>query len=279
MENANYLVSTLKNADFYLRLGLSLAYGASLLLAGYTLSSRGSGVVGKKNSQGAARFFFYLGTLLSISAFTVLYFLPDASRGLLVNMGIGLVLAIATLFYERGNKEQMALSFLACALILFLNLISPFLVSYQDASTPATWLLKLHILTAILGEGLFVLAFVGSLLYLWDYRNLKSKWLRKSQFFPSLEKLDRLTENALFLGLVFITTSLVSGIALFTQENLETSFVKVLWAFGVWFWYVFCIFGREMWGWRGRRGAVLSLWGMLIMGAALFGTLWNFLVS
>jgi ABC-type uncharacterized transport system permease subunit len=94
----------------------------------------------------------------------------------------------------------------------------------------------------------------------------------------SLSGLEKLVERSSLIGLSFITFSLLSGLALIFVGKIavQVGFVKILWAFLVWGWYVMTIFGRSLWGWRGRKGAKLAIFGMILLLLGLFGTIWQY---
>lgn len=138
------------------------------------------------------------------------------------------------------------------------------------------WILYLHITTAVIGELIFVVAFGTSCIYLHTYNKLKQKVIDHNLHPTSLSKLEKFVVRASVVGLIFITTSLVSGLLfLFTQQNTsQIGLMKLLWAFCVWGWYLLAIFGRRLWGWRGRKGARLIIFGMILLIFGLFGILW-----
>lgn len=138
------------------------------------------------------------------------------------------------------------------------------------------YLLYLHISTAIIGELIFVVAFATSCLYLKTYKKLKQKTIDYNSHPTSLSTLEKFIVRSSIIGLIFITTSLISGLLfLFIDKDYSRiSFAKILWAFCVWGWYLLAIFGRHLWGWRGKKGAQLILFGMILLVFGLFGALW-----
>jgi ABC-type uncharacterized transport system permease subunit len=94
---------------------------------------------------------------------------------------------------------------------------------------------------------------------------------------PSLETLDKLVGRTSLVGFLLISTSLATGVMLIVDIRLRAHItsLKVIWAFAVWGWYLLALVGRGYWGWTGRRGAHLSIWGTLLLGLTLFGTIWN----
>ena len=282
------LTKSLDNALVLLRVGMATGFGISFLLNGVILQRQTSvqqDRISPNNDEfilKLSRFIFVLATALTIAYFTIAMVHPYTSMNDLVHVGIALVLSLLSFGFDRLKNGLPAMSFLSGAFIWLIIVIFPFLFP-KETSVPKTvsWLSGLHVSTAIAGEGLFVAAFFSSLLYLWVYRNLKLKIIAKIPNLPSLSSLDNIIEKSSLAGLFLITTSLVSGLALVSSSTspAKVGYTKIIWAFSVWGWYVLCIFGRGLWGWRGRKGAQLSLWGTAILLLALFGTVWDLVLK
>lgn len=127
-----------------------------------------------------------------------------------------------------------------------------------------------HIVTAVLGVALYGIAFGVSLMYLLQEREVKGK--RFGALFsrlPSLDSLDRLNQRLVRAGFVFYTVALIAG-------TITASAVwKSAWSWDpqqvisvlVWMLYGAMVQLRHT-GWHGRRYAVLTLVGfVLILGS------------
>lgn len=274
--DAQDILVNLKQTENIVRTAIVAAFGLSSLLNGYVLQKRAAKVPRVSFAFRVARHAYIFGTGFLIAFCTLAIISPATSTSALVTVGIPLVLALIALSFDKENPGVPALQFLSGALIFLIIAASAFLFPAEAASaTDLGWLSVLHIVTAIAGEGLCIVAFCASLLYVWDYRRLKKKILERTPFLPSLDTLDRTIEKTTLIGLGLISTSLISGISLtFGAAAIEASLVKIIWAFTVWIWFVMAIFGREFLGWRGRRGAHLTIWGAVLMLIALFGTIW-----
>lgn len=130
--------------------------------------------------------------------------------------------------------------------------------------------ITVHIITAIGGYALFAIAFVVALMYLLQEREVKGK--RFGVLFlrlPSLDALDRLNQRLVRLGFVVFSVALVAGTV------MANSLWKSAWswdpqqvvALAVWFLYGAMVQLRHT-GWHGRRYAVLTLVGfVLVLGS------------
>lgn len=273
------LISNIFMLEAVSRIAMSTLFGFAVLCFGYTLSLKARDKKHSEKFHFIARVFFILASVFTVIYGTLEFILPINSITTQVYTSICLVLAIAVIIVDRGKDGLPSFSFLVGALIFLMVTITPFLDPkplYRAASVD--WLVYFHIGTAALGEAIFVAAFCASLLYLRDYRKLKQRKLVKNPSPTSLSGLEKLVERSSLIGLTFITFSLLSGLALIFIGKIavQVGFVKILWAFLVWGWYVMTIFGRSLWGWRGRKGAKLAIFGMILLMLGLFGTIWQY---
>ena len=123
------------------------------------------------------------------------------------------------------------------------------------------WLTVLHLVLAIAGEALFVLACGAGAMYLIQNNLLKHKKPGKmSNLLPSLGDLDRINAIALLWGFVFLTLGMIGGavFAAFVWPDAWIYDPKVIWAFTVWVVYGILLHQRLAIGWKGSRMAILS---------------------
>ena len=135
----------------------------------------------------------------------------------------------------------------------------------------------LHIMAAILAVALFAISFGVAIMYLLQEREVKGK--RFGAFFlrlPSLDALDRLNQRLVRAGFVAFTIALLAG-------TLNAAVVwKSAWSWDpqqvisvlIWLLYGAMVELRHQ-GWHGRRYAVLTLVGFLVLAGAM-GTLQAF---
>lgn len=279
--DSNQLASLLRNfvaAQMVARFLVSLLFGFSLLAGGSALLAPERKRTASRNAR-AAYTSFVLGTVALLAECALTLIDPNPPMANVVTLGVGSVLGVLTLSLDRSRPEGIPeLTFLSAAVIWLIAVVTPLLFPPAFKSfVTLTGLTGVHIFTAIAGEGLCVVAFCGSLLYLWQHRRLKNKVLGTNNIGTSLNVLDRIVERSSLSGLFLLTVSLISGVALaFAGADMsQVGLVKILWAIAVWVWYVVSIFGRSAWGWRGRLGARLSVSGSLLIFLALFGTVWR----
>ena len=127
-----------------------------------------------------------------------------------------------------------------------------------------------HIITAVLGVALYGIAVGVAVMYLLQEREVKGK--RFGALFsrlPSLDSLDRLNQRLVRAGFVFYSVALVAG------TITATAVWKSAWSWDpqqvisvlVWMLYGAMVQLRHT-GWHGRRYAVMTLVGfMLVLGS------------
>ena len=133
-----------------------------------------------------------------------------------------------------------------------------------DAGPMKSAILPLHIVSNVLGDALFLLAFASAVAYLVQERRLKQKRLTGLfQRLPPLDALDRAEHGFLLAGFPPLTVGIITG-AVFAQR-VEAGSAADVWraAFGYATWGLFAavLLARAVGGWRGRRAAYGTIAG------------------
>jgi len=125
----------------------------------------------------------------------------------------------------------------------------------------SAWL-TVHIVLVLLGYAALTFAGVGSLLYLFQERELKAKKPRKFYYrLPALGTLDDLISKSMAVGFVLITLAVIAG-STWAFIELKTAWIrspKIAISFFTWGVYLALIFLRVTAGWRGRKAAILTV--------------------
>ncbi len=123
------------------------------------------------------------------------------------------------------------------------------------------WLL-LHVGTIFMGNGLFAIAFLASIMYLLQEHFIKNKKL--GPFYsrlPSLASLDSINHYSLIYGFPFLTAGMITG-SVYAQYILGAYWQwdpKEVWSLITWLFYAALLHERIAAGWRGRRAALMSI--------------------
>ena len=140
----------------------------------------------------------------------------------------------------------------------------------------SAWL-PIHAGTSLFAYAFFSLAFCGSIMYLLQERELKSK--KFGYFFsrlPSLDALDQLNSHCLTIGFVFLTLGMVTG-SLWTKQAWGVYWQwhsKEICSLVAWVVFLVQMHQRYTVGWRGKRAAILTLVGFAIVVFTLWGAMY-----
>jgi len=163
------------------------------------------------------------------------------------------------------------------SLLIFILLLISAAASRETAPlVPAlqSWWLPVHAGVSLVAYGFLALAFCGGLMYLLQEKELKTK--RFGYFFsrlPSLDALDQLNSHCLTAGFLFLTLGIITG-TMWAHQAWGTYWQwdpKETWSLITWFIYLIQVHQRITVGWRGRRAAIMAVFGFC---AVLF-TLWG----
>ncbi len=147
--------------------------------------------------------------------------------------------------------------------------LAPILQSY--------WL-PIHTGFAFLGDAIFLVGFLVSIIYLLAERDIKKKRLHAIfGKFPSLETLDRINYRCMSYGFPFLTIGIITG-SIWAQSAWGSFWSwdpKETWSLITWIVYASMIHNRFTMGWRGRKTAYLMILGFIsvlvtFLGVSLF---------
>ncbi len=126
----------------------------------------------------------------------------------------------------------------------------------------------------------FALAGLTGLLYLLQEKELKSKRLTFMHFrLPALATLERLSSLLIGWGYPALTLGILFGAH--WSRTVWGAYVlpdpKMIWAVLTWVFYTGFLVGRWVWGWRGRRNALLTIvgFGAIILNYLGISFLWQ----
>jgi ABC-type uncharacterized transport system permease subunit len=144
--------------------------------------------------------------------------------------------------------------------LLLLARLTPAGAAPEDLST----LGRIHISLATIGVGVFALASALSAIYLAEDRALKKKQFDALTFKDRgapLEALDRLSHRLVWVGFPIFTIALVLGAVWTSRLGASLGRIEYVLAAVTWFAFATLLVARQIYGWRGRRAAILTLEG------------------
>ncbi len=164
----------------------------------------------------------------------------------------------------RYGINPLGLFSLPLVTILMLGTVT--LKSYPTPEILKNSWIYWHTTFLILAYGMFFVTFIASVLYLVQQKEIKNR--RPRVFYhrlPSLLAMDNAFQHFLMWGFCFMTLGLMAGVIRAEAEWLGGWLTdpKVVCAFATWLIYLVLIFLRLSAGWRGKRAALMSLFGFL----------------
>lgn len=183
-------------------------------------------------------------------------------------------ISVAFIAYVIRLKVYILGAFLAPLLFLLTipSVIIPQGMIEQNPTIMNPWLLS-HVSLVFASEAIFTVAFIAGMLYVFQEKRLKSKkvgsFLMK---LPSLTTLDKLNHLCLLIGFPLLTLGLALGI-LYSKQLLGVFWkwdYKEVWALVTWILFASLIYARLAAGWKGKKAALGSILGFLVIIITLF---------
>ncbi len=124
--------------------------------------------------------------------------------------------------------------------------------------------LPIHVILAIAGNSIFALTAIGGCMYMLQEKLIKSKRIgRFHRLLPSLETLDKINRHGLPFGFFLLTLGIITG-ALWAGSVWGSYWSwdpKETWSLITWFAYAAMVHQRVVLGWRGKKAAMLAIFG------------------
>ena len=173
------------------------------------------------------------------------------------------------IFFERQYKVTSLGSFIIPVALMMLvasstlhmeaRLLPPILQS--------KWFL-FHALLAFASYACFTIAAGVAVVYLIQRYFLKTKHLGALfQKLPSLETMDDISYRCLTFGFPLLTVAIISG-SVWSEQAMGSYWIwdrKQTWSLIIWLIYALLLHGRITIGWRGKRAAILSIIGFIVV--------------
>jgi cytochrome c-type biogenesis protein CcsB len=125
-----------------------------------------------------------------------------------------------------------------------------------------------HALMAFASYACFTIAAGIAIMYLIQRYFLKTKHFGALfQKLPSLETMDDISYRCLTFGFPLLTVAIISG-SIWSEQAMGSYWVwdpKQTWSLIIWCIYAALLHGRITIGWRGKRAAILSIFGFIVV--------------
>jgi HemX protein len=224
----------------------------------------------ERRLPGAATLVFAAGLLAhgaAVAAFTLRFGeLPLVGLGPALS-SLGLLIALGTLMAATlGHAGTVGLVLAPLVTVLTGVGLAVRVHPIPEEDTFRSVWIVLHVLFAMVGFVGLALAFAAGLMYLLQFRELKSKHFGAIfRVFPPLDTLERLGRRGVLVGFPFLTLALVLGFAWIARfdDPRAVGNPKLLWGALSW-----SILLAVLLAGRGRRAALFSVIGFVVVVVA-----------
>ncbi len=173
--------------------------------------------------------------------------------------------------YKIAGLGSIVLPIISIMVIWALTLSSP--IKPLPPVLQSYWL-PIHTGFAFIGDAIFLVGCLVSIIYLFAERDIKRKRLHTVfGSFPSLEMLDRINYRCMSYGFPFLTIGIITG-SIWAQSAWGSSWSwdpKETWSLITWIVYAILIHNRLTMGWRGRKTAYLMILGFISVVVTFLG--------
>jgi ABC-type uncharacterized transport system permease subunit len=183
---------------------------------------------------------------------------------------LGLLLALFVL-YTQGTRPLRGLDWFVMPIVVLLLVLAAVFgrTKPHEYDVRSVWLWT-HRVTAYGGAVGFAVAGAVGAMYLIVNRRLRDKSTGPGPNLGSLERLEHLTLAAVTLGFALLTVGAVTGIVRMFAEEKYTPPAKIALALAVWLVYAIVLHSPINPSFRGRKAAVLSVVGFVLMVGTIF---------
>ncbi len=173
--------------------------------------------------------------------------------------------------YVQGTRPLAALDWLLMPVVVVLLVGAAVLgrTNYQNYQPYAEQATRYtHYLTSFAAAAAFAVAAAAGVMYVWQADRLRRKQA-VGRSMGSLERLERLTMTAVTLGFALLTIGIVTGAFEMVRRHMPTTPLKVGLTVGGWLVYAVVLHAPINPVFRGRRAALLSVVGFVLMVGAV----------
>jgi cytochrome c-type biogenesis protein CcsB len=183
----------------------------------------------------------------------------------LVVLAWSTVIVYLVIEYRYKVRQLGSLVFPVVSLAMAYASLSPSLTSEIKPLMPAlqsNWL-TYHVITCFLGYSAFAISFGASIAYLIKARRPPAGIPADKAILPSLRVLDEIIYKTIAIGFLMLGVGIITGAiwANYAWGRYWSWDPKETWSLITWLVYAAFLHARITRGWRGKRTAVLSIFG------------------
>jgi ABC-type uncharacterized transport system permease subunit len=181
---------------------------------------------------------------------------------------LGLLLALFVLYTQRIHPLRGLDWFVLPIVVLLLVCAAVFGKAQPHEYKDSVWH-WVHRITSYGGAVAFAVAGAVGTMYLVTNRRLRTKGALPGPNLGSLERLERLTLASVTLGFALLTVGTVTGLFGMVRDDRTAPTTKIVLAVAVWVVYAIVLHAPINPSFRGRKAAVLSVVGFVLMVGTL----------
>lgn len=186
-----------------------------------------------------------------------------------------LAIIVGFIFFERRYKVTTLGSFVTpVALLMFIGSAALHGGAHELPPILQSNWFWVHALLAFASYAAFAIACGVAVVYLIQRHFLKTKHFGGLfQKLPPLETLDDISYRCLAVGFPLLTVAIISG-SIWSEKAMGSYWIwdpKQTWSLVTWLIYAALLHGRLVIGWRGRRAAILSIIGFIVLLVTFLG--------
>jgi ABC-type transport system involved in cytochrome c biogenesis permease subunit len=185
---------------------------------------------------------------------------------LMTLLAFGITLTYLYIEYKTGVTQT---GFFILLIAAIFQIVSTIFITELPEINPVlkSWLLGVHVATALVGYSAIIISGIYGFLYLKMYTHIKSN--KPSNFYkklPSLHLLEKLAANSIKFGFLFLSvTMIIGGIWLPSAiENFSLADPKLISTFVVWITYLLGYISIKIYRTQSRTTMKLALLGFVL---------------
>lgn len=185
------------------------------------------------------------------------------------------IVGLWLIFQHRWRAKMLGAVLAPLAFLLVFYATMPLQSSGDDDALRSLWS-HFHIMLSIAGFGFLALAFAAGIIYLVQDRKLKGRKTKSIERvvyrLPSLEALDRMNAFCLLYGFPILTLGMIMGVLWESaMTGSWTPDLKIKLSIATWVFYLVGVFARLLAHQRGRKAAMLSVLGFIMLASSYLG--------
>jgi ABC-type transport system involved in cytochrome c biogenesis permease subunit len=175
---------------------------------------------------------------------------------------------IVTYLYIERKTGVTQTGFFILTIAAVFQIVSTIFIKELAEINPVlkSWLLGVHVSTALVGYSAIIISGIYGYLYLKMYKHIKSN--KPSNFYkklPSLHLLEKLATNSILFGFIFLTITIIIGAIWLPSAIKDFSYAdpKLLATFSVWIIYLLGYISIKIYRTESRTTMKLALLGFV----------------